>query len=252
MKKILLLAVLALSMTQGSHARTDDKTKPVLLVHGWSATQTGYDCGSYFASTISALKAQGFSNISTIGYYSKDKNCTINLQTFDSTLTNDSPWKTIGAAFSRYIQQTYTSTGQVVDLAGHSMGGLIIRGAIQGAAEKQAGFAPIMVEDALTISTPHGGTNSSSFCWSTQCRAMAKTNADIKWLATNGNPQSLTATDWTVIGSKSDEIVSISSALAMTLDANHTVTYTGPSHLGILKDAPANARAGEALQLGSK
>ncbi len=243
----MLLPLLALMLATASYARTDDTHKPVLLIHGWSPTQTGYDCNSYFANTISTLKAQGFSKIVTVGYYSNDKNCSFNLRQFDTSLTNDSSFKAIGAALSRYIQQHYTSTGQVVDLAGHSMGGLIMRAALQGASEKLTSFAPIMVEDAVTISTPHAGTGSASWCWATQCRAMAKNSTDLQWLAKNGNPQSLLPTDWTVIGSTSDELVTISSALSMSVDANHKQTYSGLSHLGILKDAPSNARVAAGL-----
>lgn len=252
MKKNMILALVALSVAQVAQARIDNKTKPILLVHGWSATQSGYDCNKYFAETISALKAQGYSHVSTVSYYSNSKNCSINLQNFDSKITNDSSFKVIGASLSRYINQTYTSTGQVVDLAGHSMGGLIIRSAIQGALEQQVGFAPIMIEDALTIATPHTGTSSANYCWSTQCRAMLASSAELKWLASNGNPQSLIATDWTVMGSTSDSLVKINSALAMNVDANHKATYSGLSHLGILKDTAVNARAGEALLLGSQ
>lgn len=242
------IAAIGLTLSTSSFARTDDKTKPVLLVHGWSVTQSGYDCSNYFSDIISALKTQGFSGpFVTVGYYKGDTNCTVNLQQTDSSLTDNSPWKSIAAVFSRYVNQTYTSTGQVIDVLGHSMGGLIIRGAVQGSAEQQAGFAPMMIEDAATIATPHAGTSSTLFCSSTQCAAMARNHPDIAWLAKNGNPQSLIATDWTVTGSSTDEVVGLSSALNMNLDSLHKQSFTGLSHFGQLSNSKSVNRALAAL-----
>ncbi len=248
-KKTLALAILTLCVSATTHARTDDKTKPVILLHGWG---TGYDCGSYFGTIISELKAQGFTGpIVTVGYYKNDSNCTVNLQDMDSSVSDDTPWRALGASFSRYINQTYISTGQVVDILGHSMGGLIMRSAIQGSQEQAAGYAPMMVEDAVTMGTPHVGTNLSSFCGG-QCYAMARTNSDFKWTASNGNPQSLVATDWTVIGSSTDELVAISSALSMDIDSNHSKRYFGLGHLGMLKSSAAVSRAIDGIQYGAQ
>lgn len=249
----LLTAVLTLSLASTvSQARTDDTSKPVLLVHGYDVAQTGLDCSSYFSGTITKLKAMGYTKIVTVGYYSSDRNCSVNLRSFDSTLSNNSTWKQIGKAFAAYVNQTYTSTGQVVDAIGHSMGGLIIRGAIQGGYEGLAGFQTMMIEDAVTIATPHQGATLAAVCLSAQCRAMQSGSADLKWLATNGNPQSLIPTDWTVTGSSMDGVVSLSSAMGMTLDTAHKAQFAGLTHMGILSNDSANTRAGNAALYGNQ
>ncbi len=46
----------------------------------------------------------------------------------------------------------------VVDVVGHSMGGLIVRGAVYGSSASQAGFSqPLMVEEAVMLAAPHDG-----------------------------------------------------------------------------------------------
>ncbi len=247
------IAAECLMISSSGFARTDNNIKPVLLVHGLSVNQSGYNCASYFKEVINTLKSQGFSGpIVTVGYYKGDSNCSVNLQQTDSSLTDNSSWKNIAASFSRYVNQTYTSTGQVVDALGHSMGGLIIRGAIQGGYEQQAGFAPTMIEDAVTIATPHAGTNSSIYCLNTQCSTMARNNSDITWLNKNGAPQSLVATDWTVTGSSTDEVVALSSALNMSVDSNHKQSFWGMGHFSQLSNTKSVNRAVDALVSGSK
>ncbi|HEX7168280.1 MAG TPA: hypothetical protein VF230_14975, partial [Acidimicrobiales bacterium] len=112
-----------------------------------------------------------------------------------------------------------------VDIVAHSMGGLIARYALAQVARRHADFPPYLyVEDAVTLGTPHSGTGWASWCWTTQCEQMRPGSSFVNWLGTNApNPQGSGGTDWTAVGSYNDEIVSESSAVAMS--ASHKVLY---------------------------
>lgn len=226
-------AVPALVGVADAGAYTADKSKPVLLIHGYNATSNSTDCGSDFDVMISQMRTEGFTGpFVKVGFYSADTNCTINLHNYGTYGDSDS-WKTIAKAFSKFVSTTYTSQGVAVDVVGYSMGGLIARGAVYGASTGAAGFsAPIDVEDATTLGTPHNGASLSAFCLWGQCATMKQGSTDLNWLNTNGNPQGRFGTDWTVVGSTGDGVVSVSSALYMSLPASNKTTFSGVSHTG--------------------
>ena len=114
-------------------ARTNNRSKVVLFVHGYNPTSTNTNCGSDFDTMISQMRSQGFTGAMVkVGYYSHDSNCNVNLHNYGSYGDRDS-WKSIGKAFSKYVYNTYTSKGIAVDVVGYSMGALISRAGVYGA-----------------------------------------------------------------------------------------------------------------------
>ncbi len=234
-----------------AEARTDNRSKPVLFIHGYSASN-GTDCGGDFDVMISRLRSQGFTGpMVKVGYYTGDTNCNMNLRSWGS-ISNSSSWKEYAKAFSKYVHATYTSKGIAVDVVGYSMGGLIGRGAVYGASNGQSGFsAPIDVEDLVTLGSPHNGAAwYSNFCLWGQCATLKPGATDIKWLNQNGNPQGRYGTDTTVIGSNGDWVVSASSATYMTVPSARKVVYANVPHTGssnYMKDTTVINRAASAL-----
>lgn len=241
--------LVAVTATGCEPPRAAAKDRPIIFVHGWSAFGDGNDCNSNFGSLETSLRAAGFTGpMITIGYYDSDRNCDVSLRDWGS-ISNSTSWKDLSKVLSKYIAETYTKKGVSVDLVGHSMGGLIIRGAVQGAQAKESGFSqPLKVEDAVTLAAPHAGAAwYSTGCLWGQCSQLKPGASDIKWLATNGNPQSAIATDWTVFGSNSDDTVPADSALTMSVPDARKVRYASLEHSDYMGNAAAQARTAKAL-----
>jgi len=231
-----LVAALALFVGSPSPAaaHTANRSKVVLLVHGYNPTSNSTDCGATFNRMIGQLRNEGFTGAMVrVGFYSGDVNCDVNLRSYGS-FTDSSSWKAISKAFSTYVSREYTSKGIAVDVVGYSMGGLIARGGVYGAQKAEAGFsAPIDVEDVVTLGTPHQGAAwYSNFCLWGQCSSLKPGATDIKWLNQNGNPQGRNGTDWTNIGSYGDAVTPAASATSMSIASTAKVIYSDVPHTG--------------------
>ena len=183
-------ALLVGAVAPPAEARTDNKSKTVLFVHGYSFSN-GTNCGGDFDSMISSLRSKGFTgSMVKVGYYTGDTNCSMTLRSWHS-VSNSSSWREYAKALSKYIYSTYTSKGIAVDVVGYSMGGLIARAAVYGASTGQSGFsAPIDVEDVVTLGTPHNGAAwFSNACLWGQCATLKPGAADIDWLDQDPDPQ---------------------------------------------------------------
>lgn len=251
--RILLGAVAALLVVAGATAcepRPPAKDHVVIFIHGYSALGAGTNCNSAFGSLKSALRADGFTGtFVTIGFYDSDTNCDLNLRSLDGGIDNSTSWKTLSKVFSRYVHDNYTSKNITVDLVGHSMGGLIARGAVQGSTAGESGFSgPLLVEDAVTLAAPHAGAAWYSYlCLWGQCSQLKPGASDINWLATVPNPQGLGGTDWTVLGSTTDDVVPESSALSMGVPDARKVLYTDIEHSDYQSNPVSQARTALAL-----
>jgi hypothetical protein len=240
-----------------AQARTNDKSKPVLFVHGYNPTSSSTDCGADFDRMIGQLRSEGFTGrMIKIGFYSGDYNCDVNLRSYGS-FSNSSSWKEIAKAFSHYIQREYTSKGVAVDVVGYSMGGLISRGAVWGSQKAESGFsAPIDVEDVVTLGSPHNGAAwYANACLWGQCTSLKSSSSDIKWLNQNGNPQGRNGTEFTTIGSNGDWVVPTSSALYMSIPSSNKVTYSSVPHTGsgnYMGNTTVTSRTGNALAWASQ
>ncbi len=246
-------ALLASAMVaQPAGARTDNKSKAVLFVHGYNPTSNSTDCGGDFDTMIGQLRSEGFTGpMVRVGYYSGDVNCDVNLRSYGS-FSDSSSWKAIAKAFSTYVYNTYTSKGIDVDVVGYSMGGLIGRGAVYGAQKAESGFsAPIAVEDVVTLGTPHNGAAwYSNLCLWGQCTSLKPGATDITWLNGNGNPQGKYGTEFTTIASNGDSVTPTASGLYMTIPSTNKVTYANVPHTGstnYMHNSAVVTRSGNAL-----
>lgn len=231
---LVTVSLIGLASAGPAAARTDDKSKAVLFVHGYNPTSNSTDCGGDFDQMIGQMRAEGFTGpLVKVGYYSGDVNCDVNLRSYGS-FGDSSSWKLIAKAFSTYIYNRYTSQGVTVDVVGYSMGGLIGRGAMWGTQKAESGFAPpIDVEDVVTLGTPHNGAAwYSNLCLWGQCTSLKPGATDLNWLNQNGNPQGRNGTEFTTIASNGDWVTPTASGLYMTIPASNKVTYCCTPHTG--------------------
>lgn len=231
MKKLWLALIPCLAIAAQAQPATQSKDTPVLLVHGFMTYDSAsINCGQLWGPILKELKAQGFTNVKTVTYYKASKNCDVNLAELYSNTGRDNTWKELGRTLSNYIFDHYTKYNQKVDLMGHSMGGLVIRSAVQGGSKYESGFRNILVEDAVTIATPHKGSDFANLCIHRQCKSLQVSHPDFKWLASNPNPQSLMKTNWHLQASNLDSLTTIDSGFAMNVDAQHKKLFKGLSH----------------------
>ncbi|HWG92201.1 MAG TPA: hypothetical protein VNZ52_15225 [Candidatus Thermoplasmatota archaeon] len=225
-------------------SRTDDKSKPVLFVHG----RDNYNMGGY-GNMRNFFLNQGYSDVQRIGYYGGECNVehraehhgdhnkhyggsgehvtktgcvsgTTQIHDLDTNIEH------LAYHLAWMIYDHWTVNGVKVDYVGHSMGGLLIRYAL--AKQGTTDFPPhLLVEDVTTWGTPHGGLG-TSWCklstWS-DVRQMCSDSAFMTWLKNNAqNPQAKQwSTDWTLVGSDCDGWVAWN--LAVDMKANHKVVH---------------------------
>jgi hypothetical protein len=230
--------------------RTDDRTKPVLIVHG----RDNYNMNG-FSALRSYLQGAGFSNVRRIGYYGGECNVEHTAEHHGShanwyggsgehsskTGCNgvagaqvhdlDTDIMHIAYHFAWMVHDHYGASGVTVDAVGHSMGGLLMRYAIAKSGSGGVWPPKLRVEDATTIGTPHGGLGTSWCKWSpwADVRQMCSDNYFITWMKSNAqNPQGNGGTDWTLMGSDCDGWVAWN--LAVDMQAAHKVVYVSPCY----------------------
>ncbi|MCU1499385.1 MAG: hypothetical protein JWM47_3338 [Acidimicrobiales bacterium] len=253
---VAVLALLVAGSAPPAGARPADRATVVVFVHGYKATSKSTDCGSAFDRMIAQLRQEGFAGtMVSVGFYARDVDCDVDLRSYGS-FRDDSSWRTIAKAFSRYVHQTYTSKGIAVDVVGYSMGGLIARGAVYGGQKGEAGFWKVDIEDAVTLGTPHRGAAwYTGLCRRGQCASFKPGASDLAWLNGDGNPQGVGGTDWTTVGSLADSRVPFWSATGMANAATAEVVYQAVRHSGprgYLANPTVIARVGVGLALDQR
>ncbi|TCO52615.1 esterase/lipase family protein [Actinocrispum wychmicini] len=203
--------------------RDNSSARPVYFVPGFS-TSGSHDCWfGYWKAAGEAMWSYGWTgSYHTVSFYAPDTNCNTKIYNGD----RNTPINDLGRLLAWNIYSSYSKNGISVDVIAHSMGGLVIRAALTGVARKLQGWPPYLyVEDVTTINTPHRGTNLADLCDTLgrfqQCRDMIPGSSFLNSLY--DAPQSAQGTDWTLIGSDDDDIVSTESALGMS--AGHKVAY---------------------------
>jgi hypothetical protein len=238
MRKVVTLLVAVAALIAGqvtpAEARTDNRSKPVVYVHGYNPFGDGADCNMW-TSMDNTLRAWGLTGQKvTFRYYFGDTNCSHAAENYGSNVHYYPGTKTfdryvrlehLGYRLAWMIYTNFSSRGITVDVVAHSMGGLITRYALAQIQRNHPEFPPYLyVEDVVTLGTPHAGTGWADWCWTTQCSQMRPGSSFVNWLATYAaNPQADGGTDWTTVGSDNDEIVSEGSAVSM--NAAHKVQY---------------------------
>jgi hypothetical protein len=228
-----IVATIAMGTTACEPDRAPNKSHPVLLIHGWGLG-ADTDCGSTFNRMISQMKSEGFTGpFIRVGFYSGDTNCDVSLRDF-GPVEDGSHFSVLSQAFSKLVYANYTSKGKTVDVVGYSMGGNVVRGAVQGSAAGEPGFSPpIKIQDGVLFGAPmNGAAWYSSFCLWGMCSSMKPGADDIKWLQRVGNPQGVGGTEWTAFGSDADAVTPVDSALAIDVPGNRKVRLTDVPHTG--------------------
>lgn len=256
---VLVVCLVAAFGAMPADARTDNRSKPIVYVHGYdsSGTAIGHSCTGYFDGTYNALESWGHSGgRALIRYYRDDTNCNVDSHAHGSHSTHHAGGHSTGNGHTRdtsnrhlgyhlawTIYNLYSSKGITVDVIGHSMGGLITRYAVGEVARGNPDFPPsLLVEDVVTVGTPHGGSGFAWFCGNVQCVEMRSGSSFLNYLSSNSPNPGAPATDWTNIASDDDEVVAWDSAVNMA--APHKVVYLTSenlSHSGMLDDN-VNAR----------
>lgn len=226
------------------------RNNPVILVHGINPIPVGgfgSPCSFFWNPLKDALAGWGWhrNELIDVKYYAGDSACAddinhngshnahygnrLNHSLFESGAhTERTPIEHLGYHLAWYIYDHYTSRGRSVALVGHSMGGLIIRYALTREQAHDPEFPPrLRVGDVVSLESPYAGASISLICpWSMQCREMNPGAAFLRGLG--DDPQGTGGTDWTTIGSNSDPIVGVDSAVAM--GAPHRMKYVQPSY----------------------
>ncbi len=201
----------------------------VYFVHGYSGS-SATNCSSTWDSAVRYFTGRGWSRslIKTVGYYRGDSRCDVSIR----HATTGTPIRDLAASLANYIYSHNTSRRQSVDIVAHSMGGLVARVALLGAAEGWSGFPhhKLLVGDVVTLGTPHQGVRcSGSGCPNTtQWRSMAPHSTFMSVLhapANRLNQSWASGTDWSFVGSDEDGTVSGSSAIDNGDHANHKYRY---------------------------
>jgi pimeloyl-ACP methyl ester carboxylesterase len=237
----------------------DNTGTTVVLVHGfeispagviYSGAQEGANCNDgYWGDAIKFLAENGFHNVQTVGFYSGDQNCDVDLH--DAAFQNrciaysagsegslNEDIAHISCLLAQYLNQNFA--GQNVILVGHSMGGIIVRNMMYQVQE-QAGLYDMpsdigKVTHAVTFNSPHAGVAdvANVGCGGcTQLRELQGSSDFMQNLVQNAqNPQLPgTNTEWTVVGSECDQWLGLGinpdgPATAIAMDANHAIMYS--------------------------
>ena len=234
----LLLAMTAQQVTvTASNARTDDTAKPVIFLHGYDGSRceadwgflldnmraSGWTGGFYipkYASTAASCTARPKMAMGCMSCFGSHTHWFGHSGTAHSSNTSI---RHLAWHLANYISVNFSSKGIAVDVVAHSMGGLLIRYALT----KQGvdSFPRLLVEDVITLGSPHSGANFAVLVGTTQGSEMDAASTLIAWLKQWGtNPQGSGGTDWSTIGSHADVIVRPETATAMS--AAHRWRYT--------------------------
>ncbi len=191
---------------------------PILLVHGIINSAQEEDeyhtnCKKYFESFISGFTDERRALV-TIGYYAGDLECDLYIEGYQS-VTNNTSISDIADAFAMLVkEQFHDNDVPRVQVAAHSMGGLITRDAIDRYG------SDLNITDVATFGTPHNGAAKATLCtlvpWtaSRQCEEMKEGSDFLSGL--EENPQSATqGTHWMLVGSDDDEGTGPDTTVAM-------------------------------------
>ena len=146
--------------------------------------------------------------------------------------TSNTPIEHLAYHLAWNIYETYSEDDKPIDVVAHSMGGLIIRYALAATALKHPDFPPyLLVEDVVTLGTPHGGSRGPGA--GLQGSQMAMGSQFLKTLErpdVGYEPDGRGGTNWTTIGSDDDTAVAADRAVGTERDRDPTSKYIGSSN----------------------
>ena len=170
---LLVTGGIALLGAAPAAARTDDRQKPIIFIHGsdWLAPY-GVSCPRSFGTMERRFRDWGHTGaFVTIAYYRYDTGCTASLggdgshtrhyaSGHDATggHTGQTDIRHLGYHLAWYIYDHYSKAGRAVDVVGHSMGPLLIQYALAQVARHHPDFPPrLLVEDVVSLAGPYTG-----------------------------------------------------------------------------------------------
>jgi pimeloyl-ACP methyl ester carboxylesterase len=223
------LALLASASTP-SAASAKDVNRPLILVHGHEA-DSGVNCNGTWKDLMRHYRWFGYKGpFHPVRYYRDDTTCTAFYGAGSSprisSATSDDKIEDVARAFAWYVYNSFNRHGKAVNVLAHSMGGLVVRYAIDQVQRKKPGWPPaIVIPSVLTFGTPHNGIELGPFfagCRATgdsgQCRQMDKSASFIEYLRKNArSPQGAYGTWWSLAGSHADKTVDEASAIDMSV-----------------------------------
>jgi triacylglycerol esterase/lipase EstA (alpha/beta hydrolase family) len=222
----------ATSPTSTSASSSSSVSPVVVLVHGFEPDSRGYSCAAYWKALETAFHDWNpHVKLVTVGYSHDDHNC-------DMTVAGggvNAPIQHLGGKLATAVYQRFSARGVPVVLVGHSMGGLVVQSALAQAGST-GGPPYLLVPRAITISTPHGGTDALKRmrCFAVQCNEMGFKSTFLRRL--QPDPQGRGGTEWTLFGSAHDHLVTPASSMGMP--AAHRYLYEQPhyGHNGTITD----------------
>jgi pimeloyl-ACP methyl ester carboxylesterase len=242
---------------------------PVVFVHGFNGNASINCTSGYWGTATSFLhNTYGWTgNLYTVGYYKGDSSCSASLGNYAGYCTNEyagnqgttnEDIRHISCELAWYLWYNFTQYDENVQLVGHSMGGLIIRWALYDTPIDYYLPPYLMVQDAVSIATPHGGIpifGASIFICGgcLQAQQMRSNNGFITTLGSYGqNPQGAGwGTDWTMFGSSCESWYNIFDPgvdwqSSLDMNGGHKTEYLNPpcyDHGGYLKDTSTSWNA---------
>lgn len=233
----------------------------VVVTHGLELGNTN-NCTGTWGDMLTALRSWGWTAQFTVAkYYSGDTNCSttthgslanVDIGAYGSHTAVDGDGGHVTAAgtvvghstdarikhlaqhWAWMVHDRHTRNGYPIKAIGHSMGGLIMRSAIKEVQAGTAGFPPrLVIEDAVTLGTPHTGSDEANACALThhQCRDLRSDSDFLNELAANGqNPQADGRTEWSTFASDDDNSVNGNSGIGMS--AADEVVYQESANVG--------------------
>lgn len=169
----------------------------VLLLHGFDPWNSGHDCATIWTTQRNALRAFGHTGrIYTVGYYNANSNCDRNVSSTVYTRNYAGDWRLVqGTANGRNgildhntpiehaayrvawaIAKENADNGSAsVRVVAHSLGGLVVRYAVQQASKGHADFPTLSqmnLTRVWTLGTPHTGTGYASWATPVQGKQM--------------------------------------------------------------------------------
>src|SRR5262249_13364606 len=162
---------------------------------GFSPGPEGYNCldDSWHGVETAFRKWDPNIKLVTVGFIRGDHNC-------DMTIGKGGPWTPIddiGKALADEVDKQFSARGIPAVLVGQSMGGLFVQSALAQAGSN-GGPPFLLVPRAVTISSPHRGTDALKRCGYIECREMAYRSAFLRHL--EPDPQGRGGTVWTLFG----------------------------------------------------
>ena len=197
-KRVLVALVTTLGFQFAIASAQAATTDTVFLLHGYnsnansSGQNDAWNCATTWATQTTVLRAVGITGrVRTVGYYSDNSNCDVNLASSVYTknyagdfgvlrqeaprnialLTNDTSMVHVAYRFAWAAAKEYRDNGRPIRVIADSLGGLVVRQAIARASNGDSDFptlAQLQIVGVYTYGAPYYGTIAGAFSFTNQ------------------------------------------------------------------------------------